>query len=351
MQGVFSGIGGKSFSYEEPNNELLTYLRHNVHAFSAAKSLTQMVEFNNLLTDENGNLRSKEDFTNKVAATGALFNKNYLATERNAAIANTQMAVQWDKLPEAYIEISTAGDDKVRPWHAVLDGFTAPKSDPVWQKLWPPFDWNCRCHAIPGVAKNAKDLNTDGLLQEARVPAYFRSNSGLTRTIFNKKHPYFKNGAGKEKELTAQTNYAMQSVAHLYEVNDFPAAAVADTPADANSWWADNAGTLHGYIDVKDGMGSTIRLTDALRRYAISNGTHKAIPNCKQVITNPDEVWSIRKGDSLTTTYLRYYEGAPIAIQVTGTTAHSIDILETANVRNTNNPALHRRGILIYRKN
>ena len=43
----------------------------------------------------------------------------------------------------------TAGDDRVRPSHAILDGVTLPKDDKFWQRFYPPNGWNCRCQAIP----------------------------------------------------------------------------------------------------------------------------------------------------------------------------------------------------------
>lgn len=39
----------------------------------------------------------------------------------------------------------TVGDDRVRPSHAALDGFKAPKDDPAWQRIWCPNGWCCRC--------------------------------------------------------------------------------------------------------------------------------------------------------------------------------------------------------------
>lgn len=43
----------------------------------------------------------------------------------------------------------TAGDDRVRPSHAILDGVTLPKGDKFWQTFYPPNGWNCRCQVIP----------------------------------------------------------------------------------------------------------------------------------------------------------------------------------------------------------
>lgn len=43
----------------------------------------------------------------------------------------------------------TAGDDRVRPSHAILDGVTLPKGNPFWNRFYPPNGFNCRCQAIP----------------------------------------------------------------------------------------------------------------------------------------------------------------------------------------------------------
>jgi SPP1 gp7 family putative phage head morphogenesis protein len=62
----------------------------------------------------------------------------------------------------------TVGDDRVRPEHAVLDGFAAHAQDPVWHKIYPPNGFNCRCSVIPLLASEApKDANEPGY---ARLP-------------------------------------------------------------------------------------------------------------------------------------------------------------------------------------
>lgn len=54
-------------------------------------------------------------------------------------------------------EYMTVGDDRVRPEHAVLDGFQAQAIDPVWMKIYPPNGFNCRCTVIPLLAEEAGD--------------------------------------------------------------------------------------------------------------------------------------------------------------------------------------------------
>ncbi|MGO8759353.1 MAG: phage minor head protein [Terracidiphilus sp.] len=66
----------------------------------------------------------------------------------------------------------TVGDDRVRPEHAVLDGFAAHADDPVWMKIYPPNGFNCRCSVVPILAKEApKDATEPGY---ARLPLLAR---------------------------------------------------------------------------------------------------------------------------------------------------------------------------------
>jgi SPP1 gp7 family putative phage head morphogenesis protein len=42
----------------------------------------------------------------------------------------------------------TVGDDRVRESHALMNGVTRPKDDPIWDLWWPPNGWNCRCQLV-----------------------------------------------------------------------------------------------------------------------------------------------------------------------------------------------------------
>lgn len=42
----------------------------------------------------------------------------------------------------------TVGDDRVRDEHARLDGLVKKKDNAIWQTIWPPNGWNCRCQVL-----------------------------------------------------------------------------------------------------------------------------------------------------------------------------------------------------------
>jgi SPP1 gp7 family putative phage head morphogenesis protein len=64
-----------------------------------------------------------------------------------------------------YWQYWTVGDLRVRPGHAELDGFTARAIDPVWRRIYPPWDFNCRCSVVPIPADEAPPGSDEGGLE------------------------------------------------------------------------------------------------------------------------------------------------------------------------------------------
>lgn len=355
MKGVFEGMGGNAFGYGDAKNELRTHLEHNIHAFSAAKSLTELKQFRSLMVDDNGKIRSEVDFRNACTDAGKLFNKTYLETERVTALATAQTAAQWGAFGEEdYIQISTVGDNRVRPNHQILDKFTAKKSDPVWRRLCPPFDWLCRCTLIPGVAANVKDVNKGQLIKDAQIPKYFERNPGITKTIFDKEHPYYLNSYGKEAEMSAEEVYGMPSVPQLYQVHDFPQAAIMKSKEAANDWWSQLAGSAKGSFEATDYNGLSIRFDNTFRKHvfeANQDSRWQHVSNLQNVIKEPDEVWSQKENGVVKRFYLKYYDDFPYVVRVDGADAYTFHNFE--NNGKLNEPSIKRlrRGVLIYRKN
>lgn len=193
-------------------SKLEPYLKRNIYHFSAAKSFTQMQYYRDGMVDKNGNIKSFSSFKKWVANSGEMFNEKHLKVEYDMAHSSALMAKAWDELDSDLVEFTTVRDRNVRPNHALLDKFTAPKSDPIWRRICPPLDWGCRCKITAGNANTKRKLtNTEAynIVKDDVKGTVFENNTAVSKIIFNDKHPYFQNANGKEKQLT-WSQYGMQ---------------------------------------------------------------------------------------------------------------------------------------------
>jgi SPP1 gp7 family putative phage head morphogenesis protein len=207
-EGVYQGFGANmdDLLINTPDYKMLRALRENVYIFSGAKTYQQTRQMSALLTEEDA-VRSFSDFKKKAKDIFGTYNVNYLSAEYNSAISQSSSASQWmtfekekDVLP--YLKYRTAGDGRVRPEHASLDGIVKKVDDPFWDKYMPPNGWNCRCSVIQlakGTVTNTENHEIEN------VPDIFQFNAGKQRIIFSPKHPYF-DIADKDKNF-AKLNF------------------------------------------------------------------------------------------------------------------------------------------------
>jgi SPP1 gp7 family putative phage head morphogenesis protein len=55
-------------------------------------------------------------------------------------------------------EVRTIRDARTRPTHLAVNGKMLYASDPLWQRLYPPFGWSCRCRAVTRDASYANKV-------------------------------------------------------------------------------------------------------------------------------------------------------------------------------------------------
>ena len=127
-------------------------LQRSNYIFSGIKTFHELNEAFPSLLDENGNRKPFERFLNDVQTIDNTYNSHYLRAEYNFVQSSAQMAAKWEQFAEDgdryNLQYRTAGDSKVRPEHAALNGVTLPPSDPFWQTYYPPNGWNCRCTVV-----------------------------------------------------------------------------------------------------------------------------------------------------------------------------------------------------------
>ena len=127
-------------------------LQRSNYIFSGIKTFHELNEAFPSLLDENGNRKPFERFLNDVQTIDDTYNSHYLRAEYNFVQSSAQMAAKWEQFAEDgdryNLQYRTAGDSKVRPAHAALNGVTLPPSDPFWQTYYPPNGWGCRCNVV-----------------------------------------------------------------------------------------------------------------------------------------------------------------------------------------------------------
>jgi len=209
-------------------------LENNAFIFSGLKTFHALREVGLSMVRDDGSIKSFEEFKDDVKQINQRYNENYLYAEYKHAVGTSQMAAKWVDIEadgDRYdLQYRTAGDDKVRPDHAALNGITLPPSDPFWSKYYPPNGWGCRCTAVqvrvgkyqrsnPADAMQAGDVATDEAKQKM-----FRYNAGKTMQLFPPKHPY--------RKVSPATNAVVQQVATQQHQQQRADDMLAELPAN-----------------------------------------------------------------------------------------------------------------------
>ena len=147
-----AGVLDSTFKKVEMSDAMRKRLQRSDYIFSGMKTFHELNEAFPSLLDENGERKTFEVFLNDVRKIDKTYNSNYLRAEYNFVQSSAEMAAKWERFSEDgdryNLQYRTAGDGKVRPEHAALNGVTLPPSDPFWEEYYPPNGWNCRCTVV-----------------------------------------------------------------------------------------------------------------------------------------------------------------------------------------------------------
>lgn len=125
-----------------------------------------------------------------------------LKTNLQTAVNSAHSAAQYNQfidpdVRQVYpaLQYKTQGDDHVRLEHAKLEGFTAYSYDAVWQEIYPPNGWNCRCEVLPMTKDEIKGMNLpkernqaeiNRIVTEGGIEKDFQGNPATDKTLFGK---------------------------------------------------------------------------------------------------------------------------------------------------------------------
>jgi SPP1 gp7 family putative phage head morphogenesis protein len=193
---------------QEIPDEFTSALNRNTFMFSGFKNNHTLNQVNNLLKDEKGEIKQYYKFEQEVLKLDAKYNKNYLEAEYDLAEKTCEAAAKWKDFVKDgdryYLQYRTAGDDKVREEHAILNKITLPVSDSFWDSYFPPNGYRCRCTVIQVRKVKYEESDSEESLAKGNLAttqrtaagqnkaAIFRFNPGKQEVVFPPKHPYYK---------------------------------------------------------------------------------------------------------------------------------------------------------------
>lgn len=154
------GFGGGLEDFKPTTKEYKTIqsLTDDIGKFAANKTFQNVAEMQSLLRDSKGVLKTFSEFKKDAGSVFKTYNKHYLKTEFNTALANSQSAERWLSLQAnkditPNVRYRTLGDGRVRDSHAALDGIVYSLEGSDLGSVAPANDWNCRCYLEPTSAK------------------------------------------------------------------------------------------------------------------------------------------------------------------------------------------------------
>jgi len=182
-----------AIDWKAPDMAMLHQLTQDVWQFAAAKNYQQLHDLTQLLRDEKGNLRDFADFKQKALKIVDKYNRSWMHTEYNLAIAASQNAARWtdfqgDKEAIPNLKYQTVGDSAVRASHQILDGVIKSIDDAFWKTNYPPNGYGCRCEVVQTLDNEVTPKEQTPYVP---VPKLFQTNLANSGLIFPKGHPYY----------------------------------------------------------------------------------------------------------------------------------------------------------------
>lgn len=195
-----ASILDSSFKKVKMSDGMRRRLERSNYIFSGMKTFHELNEAFPSLIDDNGDRKPFERFLNDVQKIDKTYNIHYLRAEYNFVQASAEMAAKWERFTEDgdryNLQYRTAGDDKVRPSHAALNGVTLPMSDSFWESYYPPNGWGCRCTVVQvRKSKYATTPHDDAMVRggdalSSDKKGIFRFNAGKEKKAMPDYNPY-----------------------------------------------------------------------------------------------------------------------------------------------------------------
>lgn len=341
----------KEGDYNSPDHLSKMLMELNLFRFSATKDVDLIRKANELLRSSD----NFEQFKQAVAPLFKQYNVNHLKTEYETAYATGQSTANYLRNMEVvqeypYWEYQTVGDDRVRSSHQALDGklFLAGEVG----TLNMPNGYNCRCEYVPRSSKAGKTVLSEQEAIELIGDEYnqmkkagFAEDRTAKGYVFNEQQMY------TDDFVETQFNY-QNFVLEPYSSINKKAPVIKTTKRtqkQAEDWFKERVGKY----DLKS--KAMIRLLDYNDRpitlsktKLLQNKRWHVLDLVNSSLSNPDEVYFVRKGKGYQLTFIQYYKDKPLVVTIAADTKGA----EVQQWKLINNNQLDkvRKGLLIKTK-
>ena len=314
-----------ALQYSIEDDALKTAMEINLYRFSAAKTLAEIQELNQIFRESS----SFAEFEKRARVVCNNFNSKWARTEYDTAYLSAQSASRYQQLIRKdkvfpYWQYRAIHDKHTRPEHMMLDGVVLPAGDKLWNEIYPPNGWNCRCRVKP-LLKN--EFNGDFVEMRQRVDDFLKSDEwtrsvaggwGINRAkqglVYTENQFYVNTLTKSNERILNNLNHADYG---LPTIEVCIKAATEEMPiyeGTAKEWYASHP-TLTDYwkrlIKVPQVAFSTHTPPDYEDK-----GRVDLLDAFIDAVSSPSEVWinDYKKGNKTNINFIKFYKGKMINV-------------------------------------
>ena len=287
-----------------------------------------------MLEDNFDNSREwKKQASEYLDKAGYSITGNHLDTVYRTNVFQAYSVAQWNeyqlvKKQFPALKYVTVGDNRVRPAHRELAGKVFMLDDPIWNRIYPPNGYRCRCTTIPLSKSKLKKVKVDD--GNSKQWKDFRVDDGFNyNPAVNAREYQIATYGDKIKEKASYKNYGLNDI-NKSKLNK---ALLKENDIKVNKEYTD---VLNGNI-------------------LIPKGSTKKRELVKNILSSPAEVWlKSYENPNGSYTYKTYYIKSYLDTE-NNQAKNFIVVVDKYNqfeeILEINNPNIYRNGGLIYYEN
>lgn len=179
--------------FGNPDYDFVNQLKNNNAVFAAFKAHREQNDLIPNLWDDNGKLRSFDDFKKANSHIVSKY-EHWLRTEYDTAVIRARNAANFQKFKrdaDLYPNLEWLPSTSVEPRgeHVKFYGIIKPINDPFWSNNYPGDLWNCKC----GITSTDKEPTENTPSNDYIKPQGLEENPATSGALFSNKNAYVKN--------------------------------------------------------------------------------------------------------------------------------------------------------------